>query len=125
MARHYSSLYAGNIFSVVEQSLKKCTVYAIAKFYKCEIACKTVCKILFARAGEGAVAGVGMQVCVQACVLLACRHASYVVYANALRYMMACNVFLYMKIFVCLIKQASLLAIISKLGGGLTLAFYG
>jgi hypothetical protein len=30
----------------------------------------------------------------------------------------ACIVFIYMKIFVCLIKQAHLLAIISKFGGG-------
>jgi hypothetical protein len=48
----------------------------------------------------------------------ACWRASYVVYANALRYVIACIVFLDLKIFVCLIKQASLLAIISKFGGG-------
>jgi hypothetical protein len=36
-------------------------------------------------------------------------HASYVV---------ACIVFLSMKIFVCFLKQAFLLAIVSKLGGG-------
>jgi hypothetical protein len=45
-------------------------------------------------------------------------HANYVVYANALSYVIACIVFLYMKIFVCLIKQASLLSIVSKFGGG-------
>jgi hypothetical protein len=50
--------------------------------------------------------------------------ASYVVYANARSYEISCIVFLYMKIFVFLIKQASLLAIISKFGG-LTIAFYG
>jgi hypothetical protein len=47
----------------------------------------------------------------------ACRRASYVVYANALSYVIACVIFLYLKIFVCLIKQASLLAIISKFVG--------
>jgi hypothetical protein len=34
-------------------------------------------------------------------------------------------IFIYMEIFVCFIKQAHLLAIISKLGGGLTIALYG
>jgi hypothetical protein len=43
-------------------------------------------------------------------------HASYVV---------ACIVFLSMKIFVCFLKQAFLLAIVSKLGGGVKTAFYG
>jgi hypothetical protein len=38
--------------------------------------------------------------------------------------LIASIIFLYMKIFVCLIKQARLLAIISKLGG-VTIAFYG
>jgi hypothetical protein len=33
-------------------------------------------------------------------------------------YVVACIVFLYMKIFACFIKQACLLAIISKLGVG-------
>jgi hypothetical protein len=37
----------------------------------------------------------------------------------------ACIIFLHMKIFVCLIKQACLLAIISKFGAGVTIAFYG
>jgi hypothetical protein len=41
----------------------------------------------------------------------------YVVHANALSYAIACTVFLYMKIFVCLVKQACLLAIASKFGG--------
>jgi hypothetical protein len=30
-----------------------------------------------------------------------------------------------MKIFVCFVQQASLLAIVSKFGGGLTVAFFG
>jgi hypothetical protein len=34
--------------------------YAIVKFYKCEIACKTVCKILIARAGAGTGVHAGM-----------------------------------------------------------------
>jgi hypothetical protein len=38
--------------------------------------------------------------------------------------LIACIIFLYMKIFVYLIKQARLLAIISKFGVGVTIAFY-
>jgi hypothetical protein len=41
-------------------------------------------------------------------------------------FVVACIVFLSMKIFVCFIKQVCLLAIISKFGGGgLTMAFFG
>jgi hypothetical protein len=59
-------------------------------------------------------------------------HEIYVVYANAkmpmqehVSYVVACTIFLYKKIFVCFIKQAHLLAIVSKLGGGVTIALYG
>jgi hypothetical protein len=52
-----------------------------------------------------------------------------VVYASAIAarvsYEEACIVFLYMKIFVCFTKEARLLAIVSKFGGGLTIAFDG
>jgi hypothetical protein len=52
---------------------------------------------------------------------------SYVVYANAhSRINSLCVIFLYKKIFVCLIKQARLLEIISKFGVVVvTIAFYG
>jgi hypothetical protein len=43
--------------------------------------------------------------------------ATWYVNANALSYVVAGIVFLHMKIFVCLIKQACLLAIFSKFGG--------
>jgi hypothetical protein len=71
----------------------------------------------------------------QACLLAARTRKIHVIYANALAvrasYVAARIVFLYMKIFVCFIKQARLLAIVSKLGGRggaagrVMIAFYG
>jgi hypothetical protein len=52
-------------------------------------------------------------------------HASYVVYANAHSIINSLYHFYLYKIFVCLIKQACLLAIISKFEGGGTIACYG
>jgi hypothetical protein len=56
-------------------------------------------------------AGMGMHACRQVCV-----QSMWYIYANVLSFVIACIVFLFMKIFVCLIKQASLLAIISQWG---------
>jgi hypothetical protein len=60
----------------------------------------------------------------QACLLAACAQAMWYMPMHIVE-LIACIIFLYMKIFVCLIKQACLLAIISKFGGGLTIVFYG
>jgi hypothetical protein len=60
----------------------------------------------------GAGVGVGMHAGMRAGV-----QAMWYLYANALSYEIACIVFGYMKIFVCLIKQSRMVAIISKFGG--------
>jgi hypothetical protein len=65
------------------------------------------------------------QACMRAC-MRACIRASYVVLicqCTELCDSLYCFS-VYQKIFVCLIKQASLLSIISKFGG-VTIAFYG
>jgi hypothetical protein len=66
-------------------------------------------------------------VCIKKTSLLACS-----MLVRAMWYMpmhtaelLACIIFLHMKISVCPIKQAHLLAIISIFLGGVTIAFYG
>jgi hypothetical protein len=75
------------------------------------------------RAGICLVVERSLKTCLLACS--ARERTMYVVYANAhssvrehASFVVACIVFLYMKIFVCFIKQACLLAIVSKFGGG-------
>jgi hypothetical protein len=60
-----------------------------------------------------------MHACMQVCMC-----ASYVVYANALSYVIACIVFLYMKIFVCLKNKLACWQSFPNFGG-VTIAFYG